>query len=227
MQIKGCVNAFWLKIAMAVLMLMDHLYTFIPGCPLWFHYAARVVAPMFTFLVAEGMFYTSDRGKYIKRMYLAGAVMLAAMMALQLVFGTAPPNSIFMALAITASIIYCIDKARAKEKAFLWAVAAFFLLAASILFEGAFLCPVMGVIFYYCRKNKLLLCGVYLAATVLMMWGLGMLYDPQFWMVAGIIPILLYNGKRGLSNAFSKYFFYVFYPVHIWVLFVVQQIFFV
>ena len=33
------------------------------------------------------------------------------------------------------------------------------------------------------------------------------------------IPILkLYNGKVGLNNAFSKYFFYLFYPLHLWLI---------
>nr|WP_259767156.1 hypothetical protein [Lactococcus lactis] len=32
----------------------------------------------------------------------------------------------------------------------------------------------------------------------------------------------LYNGKKGgRSSTFEKYFFYGFYPIHIWILFII------
>lgn len=38
------------------------------------------------------------------------------------------------------------------------------------------------------------------------------------WMIIGSLPfILLYNGKKGIG---VKYFFYAFYPLHIWILYV-------
>ena len=44
------------------------------------------------------------------------------------------------------------------------------------------------------------------------------LLNPDFCFVT-IIPLLfLYNGQQGLKNKFSQYFFYVFYPAHLWIL---------
>ncbi|WP_268869838.1 TraX family protein [Clostridium senegalense] len=39
--------------------------------------------------------------------------------------------------------------------------------------------------------------------------------DPQWMMIFSIIFILLYNGKRGINNKFTKYLFYIFYPLHL------------
>lgn len=41
------------------------------------------------------------------------------------------------------------------------------------------------------------------------------LWDYQWMMVFAIIPILMYNGKLGISNKFIKWMFYWFYPVHL------------
>jgi hypothetical protein len=224
---KGIIDAFWLKIFMAVLMLMDHLYYYIPGFPQWFHIVSRVVAPMFTYFVAEGMVHTSNRLKYLTRLYIVASIMLAAIFPFQFIFGAAPANSIIMSLAITASIIYCIDKARAKKPGwFTWIAAAFMLFVLSFFFEGAMTCPVMGIIFYYLRKNRIKMCVVYVVIMAALLWILNLFWDPQIFMLFAVVPILLYNGERGLSTTFSKDFFYIFYPLHIWILFIAQQLFF-
>ena len=44
------------------------------------------------------------------------------------------------------------------------------------------------------------------------------LLNPDFCLVTIIPLLLLYNGQQGLKNKFSQYFFYVFYPAHLWIL---------
>ena len=44
-------------------------------------------------------------------------------------------------------------------------------------------------------------------------------YDYQWMMVFSIPFILMYNGQRGPKNDFTKYLFYVFYPAHVWALY--------
>jgi hypothetical protein len=49
-----------------------------------------------------------------------------------------------------------------------------------------------------------------------------MLAIPTSWAtVFAAVPILLYNGKRGGgSPRFNKWFFYIFYPAHIYALYI-------
>jgi hypothetical protein len=42
--------------------------------------------------------------------------------------------------------------------------------------------------------------------------------DPQWMMIFAAIPMMLYDGRRGKG---SKYFFYIFYPAHIYVFYII------
>lgn len=45
-----------------------------------------------------------------------------------------------------------------------------------------------------------------------------LMFNSDFLLILAIPTILMYNGERGMNNKFSKYLFYVFYPLHLWVL---------
>lgn len=60
-------------------------------------------------------------------------------------------------------------------------------------------------VFYQLRNHRLL-------ASVLGCGALLFVGETEIWALFSIIPILLYNGKRGHQ---MKYFFYIFYPAHI------------
>ena len=93
--------------------------------------------------------------------------------------------------------------------------------------EGGILIVLFGVLLYWFRKERKWLCGVYAAmcaAYAVIVWiqagfsWTALLFDDYQWMMVAAVPLFyLYNGQRGKGY---KYFFYVFYPVHIWILFV-------
>jgi hypothetical protein len=86
-----------------------------------------------------------------------------------------------------------------------------------LLAEGGFVLVFMGAAFYLLRKYRLAQ-----AALVLAVGALAWYFSKdsvQWFMVFAIIPIILYNGKRGKAQKGGKYFFYVFYPAHIYLLY--------
>jgi hypothetical protein len=90
-----------------------------------------------------------------------------------------------------------------------------------LLAEGGFMLVFMGVAFYLLRKYRLAQAALILAASALV-WYFSkdsVPADFQWLMVFAIIPIILYNGKRGKARKSGKYFFYVFYPAHIYLLY--------
>lgn len=64
-----------LKIIALILMLLDHIATFIPGAPIWLKWIGRISAPLFIFTMVWGLHYTKDRIKYLKNMYYWGVGM--------------------------------------------------------------------------------------------------------------------------------------------------------
>ena len=64
-----------LKCLALALMLFDHIGEFIPGAPLWLRWIGRLSAPLFFYCAAVAFRHTSNRRKYLLRLYVSGVVM--------------------------------------------------------------------------------------------------------------------------------------------------------
>jgi hypothetical protein len=88
-----------------------------------------------------------------------------------------------------------------------------------LLAEGGFVLVFMGTAFYILRKYRLAQAALVLVISAFI-WYLSKDSPDsggiQWLMIFAVIPIFLYNGKRGNGG---KYFFYVFYPAHIYLLY--------
>ncbi len=221
-------NGFQLKILMAMLMLVDHIAQFIPDIPIWFHYLGRIVAPIFFFILVEGFIHTSNRQRYMKRLFLWGFIMYGGSRLLEflLPYDQNIPNNIFLSLASCFALLYTIDLIQStdnsidKTKLTIYAIIIGFL---SLFTEASFLGIGMVLIFYYFREKKVALSISYIILSSIFIIG-DFSYENIFlinyqWMMVFSLPfMLMYNGERGRS---LKYFFYVFYPAHIWVLYII------
>lgn len=241
-------NAFALKMIMAAFMVLDHLYFFLPewGFPLWFTILGRLVAPTFCYLMTQSLVHTGNRGRYMGRMALAGGVMFAgnlAVAALARGLGYPAPalsNSIFLALAVSAALVDTLEQIAREGLTALRGVTGLACLFLCTAVEGTFLMPALAVIFYFLRDRKGLMCLAYLAGGTLMvalLWGgfttaslrygleilPGLRVHVQFLQAFALVPILLYSGKPGPRGRFAKWFFYLFYPLHIWALYLLGQ----
>jgi magnesium-transporting ATPase (P-type) len=81
--------------------------------------------------------------------------------------------------------------------------------------EGGFSLILLGLLFYILRKYRLAQAAL-IVVTSILSWLT--LHNAQWLMVFAVIPILLYNGQRGRG---SKYFFYIFYPAHIYIFYII------
>lgn len=204
-------NSFSLKIIMTILMVIDHIGQFIPGTPPYFRWIGRIVAPVFFFLLTEGYDHTKDKLAYIKRLFKGAIIMFAGNLVLWFIFKEESfiTNNIFFTLAVNLAILVIIDDKEKREKNIFLLVV---LIAFASLAEGSLMATALIMIFFYLKHNKLKLSIAYIVVSLLLIPNIQ-------WMQVFALPfILMYNGKRGPD---FKKFFYIFYPIHIWILFLI------
>lgn len=109
-------NAFQIKIVALIFMTFDHVhYMFaqVTGVPVWFTMLGRVAAPLFIFMIANGMRYTKNRIKYMLRLYVGSVFMNAINFVANSYFahptGAMMIANIFSTLFLIALYIVCID----------------------------------------------------------------------------------------------------------------------
>jgi hypothetical protein len=82
--------------------------------------------------------------------------------------------------------------------------------------EGGAPMILLGLLFYLFRGKRPAQIAALVAIGLLSLFTGG---GVQWMMIFAAIPILMYNGARGKG---SKYFFYVFYPAHIYIFYVIS-----
>jgi hypothetical protein len=101
------------------------------------------------------------------------------------------------------------------------AMTLFFLIPTPFTVEGGVFLVIAGTAFYVLRKYRRAQALVPVAAGLLVLFTtLGESGGPsaQWLMMFAALPILLYNGQRGRGG---KYFFYTFYPGHIYLFYLI------
>lgn len=84
--------------------------------------------------------------------------------------------------------------------------------------EGGYAFVLLGVLFYIFRKNRILqIAALLILSALTYITGGGF----QYLMCLAAIPMALYNGKRGHG---MKNFFYIFYPAHIGILYLISAL---
>lgn len=173
----------------------------------------RLSFPLFTFLLVEGFTHTQNVKRYLMQLGIFGLVSEVPFdLAKEGVLLDFTYQNIFFTLFIGLLTITLFDQF--KEKQYLrW----LFLILGMVLAEvlqtdyGAF-GIILIFIFYFFHADKELLNPI--VALLLLL---------QTTAIFAIIPIHLYNGKRGKQK---KYFFYFFYPVHLILFFFIRFLLF-
>lgn len=221
MENKGIFNGNHLKLIAAFTMLLDHAGILLFPRVRLLRILGRLAYPIFAFMIAEGCHYTKNRLRYFLMVFGLG---VGCQLVYAIVGGAAYLN-ILLTFSCSIVLIYTLQEVyRAKnwKKEFWWSVlfAAGFLSAYGlqriITMDYGFwgiMVPVFGS-FAHLRKfphwASVLLLGVGLLLLSADMGGI------QHYALLALPLLLLYNGKRGKAN--MKYFFYIFYPVHLAVL---------
>lgn len=200
-----------LKIIAMVTMVIDHVgFVFFPEF-LLLRIIGRVAFPIFAFSAAEGARFTRDRKKYLSRLLLWGLIAEVPfdLMGQGTVFSLESQNVCFT-LAAGVACIYLLEQRSAKNLAAVFVI----LLTCTLLSTDYSFVGVLSVVIihHYASRGKTVK-GVFFACLLLTLS-----FSMQIFALLALIPIALYNGKRGVN---LKYLFYAFYPMHMLVLWAV------
>ena len=220
-----------------VLMLCDHMWaTIVPG-NMWMTWLGRLAFPIFAFQIAEGFLHTSDFRKYAMRLFVFG---ILSEVPFDLLYGSTVfypfHQNVMFTLLLGLLAVKALDNAREKRtsKSVILGIpaAGLCILGGSIAMTDYGAMGVATVImFYLCRNfrfswalqlifmilfNMVFFAGEYIPLTLA---GHTFELQTQGFAVLALIPIWLYNGKKGVSNKALQYGFYAFYPVHMLVLY--------
>ena len=252
MKRKGFSGGFLKQIA-AVTMLIDHITccfmerVYIDGVPFfqtaqsWYYLdmagraIGRTAFPIFCFMITEGYVHTSNKIKYLGRLIVFG---LISHYPFNWVFFPSSANrhtGTMFTLALGFLSIWVIDTAasffpmnkdaRDRGTGSRWlnilinlvislpAVAAFCWISEYIGSDYGYGGVMTVVILYLLRENKDL--------QGILGWAWLAFYNSfELYAIPGFFLNRCYNGSKGKQ---SKYFFYIFYPAHLLILFLIRK----
>lgn len=193
-----------------------------------------IAFPLFCFLLAEGFQYTRDKKRYINLMFTFALISeipfdIGFFSEYSRMEGTFPfylkYQNVFFTLFLGLLTLAYLEKFSCKSEAItdkiksailqIVCIVALSLVAELICCDYGMQGILFIVAFYVCRKHRIYQILLFLLAYMGITGN-----QPPLCTLLACLFILLYNGKRGNLNL--KYFFYIFYPVHILALYLIQ-----
>lgn len=239
-------SSFIIKIIAAVTMLIDHMGLILFPQYTVFRIIGRIAYPLYAYCIAEGFRYTHSRTKYFLRIFLLG-------LACQIVY-TVVDRELYIGILLVfsmsimiMSLVECVKASMRGEESSIAklaghvfgreitaeqdkiisliitcaAVMAVFVLCMYVEVDYGFfgvMLPVFTNLFAD-RKQRLVMFSACLIALCIDLTGV---FTIQYWSLLTIPILATYNGKRGKYSL--KYLFYIFYPLHLAVLYGISYI---
>ena len=233
-------SAFVLKIIAVITMTCDHLSYLIFGGFSFLNYIGRIAFPIFAYQITEGYIHTSNLKKYFLRLLVFALISQIPFMLFASIYTNSFHLNIFFTLLFGLVSIKIFDTLSSISVKSNMVHRLYQLLGISITVIISVLASFVhsdygyfGVLaifsFYLFRNNRVLMnfafivlvfiyYGKYLLILAISSIYLGLI-------VCTIVPLLfinLYNHKKGKD---TKYFLYLFYPLHLLIIYVLSFVF--
>lgn len=207
----------FLKLVGIITMLIDHI-----GCILFphviiFRIIGRIAFPLFCYTTLIGYYHTKNVWKYILRLLVIGIISQPIYM---IAFDKMTLNIMFT-LIFVLLLYYSLDKKK-------WYMIPFIVIF-SFLFKLEYSATYMFLVpmFYYFSSNKFI--TIIYTLTFYFSYAISETINPITFIPTCVtafaclyLPFVLIN--TNLKIKLNKYFFYLFYPIHILILFIIKSI---
>lgn len=183
----------------------------------------RLAFPLFCFFAVEGFLYSKNRIKYLLRLAIFAILSEPAFdMAFSGKWLDFTQQNVMITIFLGIIGIWCFERIQTTIKSkfanntepFLYIIGAVPVCAAAYIAHllhtdyGAFGVFTIAIIYIFKEYKPLAL----LFGICVLISGYKQTELPAFW---AVLPIFFYSGKRGFG---LKYFFYLFYPIHLLIL---------
>ena len=216
-----------LKLIAALFMTIDHIGFILFPDIIILRIIGRLAFPIFAFAISEGCRHTSNRRVYLMTLFTAAA-------AVQVIYTIATASlymNIFVTLTLSVLSVIVFDKAILHERKTSLAI---FLSYMGIIFALCEILPqfipgfcidygffgVLLPLWCYVDRNKKEQLLYFTIGLILLSASKGGI---QYFSLLSVPLTALYNNTRG--KAALKWFFYLYYPLHIALLYAISYIF--
>lgn len=174
--------------------------------------------PLFAFQIVEGYTHTKSKEGYIKRLFWFTLISEIPF----ILFNNASIGDFKITLNIGATFFLGVLGMYVLENIKPFHLKIPFL---AIILAMSFFIPMdyglfgvlMVLLFYICKEKKYFFAPMYVLLLICNCLLEGSLFE--FPAIFSLVPILMYNGKKGRS---MKYFFYAFYPIHMLIIILIK-----
>lgn len=225
-EVGGGLDRQKLKYIAVIAMIIDHIgMCFISVTnPLYilFRVIGRITAPIMCYFLVEGFQYTSSKKKYAIRLFIFAVIS-------QFPYAFCRYNKLLVLdfnmifnLFLCFCILLCYSKIR---NCILKCLSIFLLMALSFFCDWSIIAP-LWVLMFYIFKDSINKKVISFSLISIVQVAMGIIFRVknnyqwygELWQLGlylSIPLIYLYNGEKGKCDAFNKWFFYIIYPLHL------------
>ena len=239
MNVKHNLNRTQIKYIAIAAMLIDHMAVFLlppekyPN--LTFLYVimrtvGRMAGPVMFYFISEGYRYTSSKMKYGIRLLSFGILSQIPYSLAR--YGEISGTNLNVMLTLFMSFLMLVVADKTKDKVMKGIVVFTFMILTSFSDWGV-LGPFMVWLFYIYREDRkkqlisyISLCIAQIVMSVFIIMSGTIAWYDAIWQIGMALPILLiylYNGEPGRKTVINKWAFYLFYPLHLLVLWLILK----
>lgn len=219
-------SSFVLKIIAIVSMLFDHLGYIIFNKFSFMNCIGRLAFPIFAFSITEGYSYTRNLKKYFGRLFLFAIISQVPYMLFVTTFGGNFTLNILFTLILGLLAITIYEKLNNKILGFIFVILCA-IVAQLLHFDYGWFGIAIIFIFHIFKNKHVLMNFFFIIATFINYFYKFIIYlnieylGIILFACLALIPINLYNEKKGKN---LKYFLYIFYPMHLILLYLLNFI---
>ncbi|MBS5521892.1 MAG: hypothetical protein KHX56_06430 [Clostridiales bacterium] len=207
-----------LKLIAAVSMTVDHIGAALFPQALWLRCIGRLAFVLYAFLITEGYIYTRNVKWYMARL---GLLAVLSEVPFDLLFHRSLfypyAQNVFFTLFLGLLAIYLMDLLGSRLAPGMWflcliPVGAACVAAGWLQCDYRYYGVLMIAVFFACKSRYI---EMFLGVAVISM----AMNTIQLWGITAMLPISLYNGKKGKGSRLFTWLFYFYYPVHMLLIF--------